>query len=36
MESAPVGGFAAEESGDGVEVVRLDGDCVFWAVGGCG
>ncbi len=33
--SAPSWGFAAEESGDGVEVVGLDGDGVLGSVGGC-
>ncbi len=36
MESAPVGGFTAQECGDGVEVMGLDGDGVFWTVGGGG
>ncbi len=36
MESAPVRGFTAQEGGDGVQVMGLDRDRVFWTVGGCG
>lgn len=36
MESAPGWGFAAQECRDGVQVMGLNGDRVFWTVGGGG